>query len=100
MVLIKLYISNKIGNLGYWVRKSALAQGICTKTARQAIVYAFENLSFERIEIHVHPENQASNTVALRLGGLYEGVFRNKLWFKGCSVSAKCYYVVPSDYKT
>lgn len=91
---------HKIGNLGYWVRKSALGQGVCTQAAHQAIVYAFENLSFRRIEIHVHPENEASNAVATRLGGLYEGLFRNKLYFNGESVSAKCYSVIPSDYET
>jgi RimJ/RimL family protein N-acetyltransferase len=90
---------HKIGNLGYWVRKSAINQGVCVSAARQAIAFAFEHLGFERIEVHVQVENHASNAVASKLGGLYEGVFRNKLVFQGVSLPAKCYSIVRSDYQ-
>lgn len=89
---------HKVGNLGYWVRKSAINQGVCTSAARQTVLFAFENLDFKRIEIHVQVENSASNAVASRLGGHYEGTFRNKLIFNGKSVPAKCYSIIPSDY--
>lgn len=90
---------HKIGNLGYWVRNTANNQGLCSSAARQAIAFAFEHLGFERIEVHVQVENHASNAVASKLGGLYEGVFRNKLVFHGVSVPAKCYSIIPSDYQ-
>lgn len=90
---------HKIGNLGYWVRKSAINRGICTKAARLAVKYAFTELEIQRIEVHVHTENIASNAVASKLGGVYEGVFRNKLFFNGHSVPAKCYSVIPCDYE-
>ena len=91
---------HKIGNIGYWVRKSAINKGVCTKAARLVVKYAFTELGFQRIEVHVHEENIASNSVASKLGGEYEGVFRNKLFFNGKSVPAKCYSVIPSDYET
>jgi len=90
---------HRVGNLGYWIRESAMNQGVCTRAARLAIEYAFCELDFQRIEIHVHPDNVASNAVAAKLGGVYEGVFRNKIVFEGASVPAKCYSVVPSDYQ-
>jgi len=62
--------------------------------------YAFAELGFQRIEVHVHTKNVASNVVASKLGGEYEGIFRNKLLFRGKSVPAKCYSVIPSDYET
>ena len=91
---------HKIGNLGYWVRKSAINQGVCTSAARQAVSFAFENLGFQRIEIHVQVDNDASNAAASKLGGLYEGTFRNKLIFDGKSLPAKCYAIIPADYQT
>ncbi|MCB1687197.1 MAG: GNAT family N-acetyltransferase [Halioglobus sp.] len=89
---------HKVGNLGYWVRKSAINQGVCTSAARQAVVYAFQHLDFKRIEIHIQAGNHASNAVATRLGAQYEGTFRNKLLFRGKSVPAMCYSIIPSDY--
>lgn len=89
---------HKVANLGYWVRKSAIGKGVCTNATRQVIQYAFEHLDLKRIEIHALPENQASNAVALKVGGVYEGRFRNKLINQGQSLAANCYSVVPSDY--
>ena len=89
---------HKIGNLGYWVRHSALNKGVCTKASRLAVEYAFNVLGFQRIEIHLHPENKASDAVALKLGGKFEGVLRNKIIHQGQSVAAKCYSIIPRDY--
>lgn len=89
---------HRIGNLGYWVRASEINKGVCTRAARLAVEYAFAELGFQRIEVHVHVDNAASNEVASRLGGEYEGIFRNKLLFDGVSVPAKCYSIIPSDY--
>ncbi len=91
---------HKIGNIGYWVRKTALNKGVCTKAVLLVAKYAFSELGFQRLEVHVHTENIASNSVASKLGGVYEGVFRNKLIFKGESVPAKCYSIIPGDYET
>jgi len=96
----QVVLQHKVGNLGYWVRKSAISQGVCTRASRLAIQFAFSELGFNRIEIHVHPENYASNIVASRLGGQYEGVFRNKIVHAGISCPAKCYSVIPADYET
>lgn len=87
---------HKIANLGYWIRQSAVGKGVCSKACVLAIKYAFSNLDICRIEIHVHPDNIASNTVASKLG-VYEGTLRNKLILFGESVPAKCYSVIPSD---
>jgi hypothetical protein len=36
--------------------------------------------------------------VAAKLGGVYEGTFRNKLINSGKSLPAKCYSIIPADY--
>jgi len=96
----QVVLQHKVGNLGYWVRKSALKQGVCTQAARQVAAFAFDKLDFKRLEIHILTDNNASNAVASKLGGEYEGVFRNKLLFNDKSLPAKCYSIVPDDYET
>lgn len=89
---------HRVGNFGYWVRKTALNQGVCTAASRLAIRFAFEELGFQRLEVQVPIDNHASNAVAAKLGGVYEGIFRNKLILKGLSSPAMCYSIIPSDY--
>ena len=89
---------HQVGNLGYWIRASALNKGYCTQAAKLAIKYAFSELDFKRIEIHVLTENKESNAVALNLGGTFEGTVRNKLMHNGTSMPANCYSVIPDDY--
>ncbi len=89
---------HKVGNLGYWVRRAVLNQGVCTAASKLAIQFAFERLGFQRLEIQVPIDNHPSNVVASKLGGVYEGIFRNKLILNGLSSPAKCYSVIPGDY--
>ncbi len=88
----------KCGSLGYWVRKSACNKGVCEIAARLAVVTAFKELDLQRIEVFVHPENHASNAVAAKLGGAFEGTQRNKIIFFGELIDANCYSIVPADY--
>jgi len=87
-----------IGNLGFWVKASALNKGCCTQAAKLATEYAFKELGFNRIEIHVLTENKSSIAVAENLGGVFEGAFRNKIIFNGVPSPANCYSIIPSDY--
>ena len=88
---------HRCGNLGYWVTKSALGQGVCVAAIKQLLQYAFIDLGLQRIEIHVLEENYASNRVAEKLNATFEGIQRNKLFFKGKPYSAKCYSLIPAD---
>jgi len=88
---------HKIGNLGYWIRKTALNQGVCTEAARKSIEYGFNQLQLQRIEICALEANIASIAIAEKLGATYEGVLRNKLFHAGKSHPAKCYSLIPSD---
>ena len=90
---------HKIGNLGYWIRQSALNQGVCTTAASMAIEYGFNQLQLQRIEIYVLEDNASSNAVAEKLGSTYEGILRNKLFHNGKSCPAKCYSVIPNDLR-
>lgn len=89
----------KSGDLGYWVRKTALGKGVAKKASRLVTKYAFDELGFQRIEVCVLPENTHSIAVAESLGGTFEGTFRNKLIHDGVSKSAKCFSIIPEDFQ-
>lgn len=88
---------HKTGNMGYWVRKSALNQGVCTEACRLVANFAFSHLGFHRLEIFILPDNHASVAVAEKLGAVFEGVQRNKLFFNGKIHDANSYSLIPGD---
>lgn len=89
---------HRIANLGYWVRRSALGQGVTLKAAQRAIQFAFSEMNIHRIEVIVLPNNIASLAIAHKLGGKHEGTLRNKLHLHGQSYDAECFSIIPSDY--
>jgi len=93
--IVDLY---KTGNLGYWVRKSAINSGACSQAVRAFSELALTELGLQRIEITIHPDNHASSAVAEKIGAVYEGTFRNKIVLNGLPAPAKCYSLIPSDY--
>jgi len=89
---------NRIGDLGFWLRKRALGQGHCTKATKLAIEYGFQQFGFERIEMRILPDNAASNAVAFRLGASFDGLQADKIIHKGEAKMANCYsFAAPSS---
>lgn len=82
------------GNLGYWVRKSVLGQGIAVKASQLAAQYAFEELKLNRLEIVLQPMNKASQRVAEKLGAQKEGLLRKRLMVNGEAKDAWLYSLV------
>lgn len=91
---------HKTGNLGYWIRKSSINQGACRVAAQLAVDFAFNELGFHRIEIQVLPDNTPSIKVAENIGGVYEGLLRNKLYVGGKPCPAQSYSIIPEDRKS
>lgn len=87
-----------VGNLGYWVRSSETSQGVCSRASRQAVHFAFTELGFTRLEIHVLVDNIASAKVAEKIGARYEGTLRNKIRFNGVALPARAFSIIPADY--
>lgn len=88
---------HKTGNLGYWVRSVYCGRGVASTAARYMLQYAFTELDFRRIEVVMLPDNHASIAVAEKLGGVFEGLQRNKVIHHGQSVAALCYSIIPED---
>lgn len=89
--------SNRLANMGYWVRTSAARRGVATEAARMVAAFGFRELGLSRVEIAAMPANTASCRVAERVGARFEALARNRLVMHGKAWDAALYSLVPGD---
>ena len=86
-----------MANLGYWVRTSAVGNGVASTGARLVAQFGFEQLGLHRIEILAAVPNVASQRVAEKAGAVREGVLRRRLFIHGQSHDAVLFSLVRED---
>lgn len=64
----------KTANLGYWIRSSAMGQGIAVKAVARLSAWGFKNTDLMRLEIKCAAENVRSQRVAEKSGAVREGI--------------------------
>src|SRR5258708_15556847 len=62
--------------IGYWLRTSAEGHGYMQEGVKLLTVLAFETLQAQRVQIRMDPRNARSQSVAARLGYVFEGTLR------------------------
>jgi RimJ/RimL family protein N-acetyltransferase len=67
--------------IGYWIHKDYINQGLVTESTAALVKVAFEVLLVHRLEIHCDPGNHASATIPRKLGFTHEGTLRAKTRF-------------------
>jgi RimJ/RimL family protein N-acetyltransferase len=67
--------------IGYWIHKEHINQGLVTESTAALIKVAFELIQVHRIEIHCDPGNFASAAIPRKLGFTHEGTLRAKTCF-------------------
>ena len=67
--------------IGYWIHKDYINQGLVTESTAALVRVAFELLHVHRIEIHCDPANLASASIPRKLGFTHEGTLRAKTPF-------------------
>ena len=67
--------------IGYWIHKDHVNQGLITESTAALIKVAFEVIQVHRIEIHCDPANLASASIPRKLGFTHEGTLRAKTRF-------------------
>jgi RimJ/RimL family protein N-acetyltransferase len=67
--------------IGYWIHKDYVNQGLVTESTAALIKVAFELIHVRRIEIHCDPGNVASAAIPRKLGFVHEGTLRAKTRF-------------------
>jgi RimJ/RimL family protein N-acetyltransferase len=64
--------------IGYWLHKDFINQGLVTESTAALIKVAFELVHVHRLEIHCDPGNFASAAIPRKLGFTHEGTLRAK----------------------
>jgi ribosomal-protein-serine acetyltransferase len=92
--------SNRLANIGYWVRTSSTRSGTATAAVRLAACHAFRELGLGRLEIACMPENLPSRRVAEKVGAKFETMARNRIVMHGRPYDAALYSLAPGDLDT
>jgi RimJ/RimL family protein N-acetyltransferase len=68
-----------VREIGYWIHKEQVRQGLATEAAAALTKVAFEIDKVDRVEIHCDPNNVASIAVPRKLGYTHEATLRKRL---------------------
>ena len=85
-------------NLGYWVRTSAVGQGLGAAMARRVARFGVEEIKLNRLEIITALGNKASQRVAEKAGATREGVLRNRLILHENVIDAAIFSLTAQDF--
>lgn len=77
--IVRIDDKAKVGEIGYWLAKSAQGKGYMTKAVMLLEKAAFDN-GFNRMEIRNDTQNKKSGNVAKRAGYHLDGVLRQDKW--------------------
>jgi ribosomal-protein-serine acetyltransferase len=89
--------TNRLANVGYWVRTARTRQGIAVRAVLLAARFAFERQGLTRLEIACIPTNTASRRVAEKAGARLEAIARNRIVMHGKAYDAALYSLLPTD---
>jgi RimJ/RimL family protein N-acetyltransferase len=84
--------------IGYWIHKDYINQGLVTESTAALIKVAFELMLIHRIEIHCDPENFASAAIPRKLGFTHEGTLRAKTRFLDDWSDSMIWGLLEADY--
>ena len=84
--------------IGYWIHKDYIHQGLVTESTAALVKVAFEVLHVHRLEIHCDPQNFASAAVPRKLGFIHEGTLRAKTRFLDRWSDTMVWGLLDTDY--
>lgn len=86
--------------IGYWIHKNFINQGLVTESTAALTKVAFEICRVHRVEIHCDPGNFASAAVPRKLGYAHEGTLRQKTPFLDRWSDSMVWGLLKSEYPT
>jgi RimJ/RimL family protein N-acetyltransferase len=90
---------HRLGNVGYFVRTGERGRGRAVALSRLLVLFGFEDLRLQRLEILVEPANLASQRVAEKLGAVREGTLRHRLLIHGEPRDAIMFSLLPGTVR-
>jgi RimJ/RimL family protein N-acetyltransferase len=95
-------LHNRLGEkqleIGYWIHKDYINQGLVSESTAALVKVAFELLHAHRIEIHCDPANRASARIPQKLGFTHEGTLRAKTPFLDGWSDSMIWGLLESEY--
>jgi ribosomal-protein-serine acetyltransferase len=88
----------RLANLGYWVRTSAIGCGVASRAVRLVAQFGIKKIGLLRAEIVVAGGNAASLRVAEKAGAQREGILRNRLVVREKVLDAVMHSLIPGDF--
>jgi ribosomal-protein-alanine N-acetyltransferase len=67
----------RVGEVGYWMRRDVRGRGLATRAVRLASRWALGELGCERLQLRADEQNVPSQRVAVKAGFTREGVLRS-----------------------
>jgi len=71
---------NRSASIGYWLSEHLQGKGIMTRSCREAIEFAFNEMGLNRIEIRCAVQNVRSRAIPERMHFTNEGTVRDAEW--------------------
>jgi ribosomal-protein-serine acetyltransferase len=90
--------ADRMANLGYWVRTSAMGNGVATRAVQLVAQFAFSHTNLERLEIVCEVDNEASQRVAKKAGAVREGILRGRIFLHGYPHDAVLFSILRSEW--
>ena len=84
--------------IGYWLHKDFINQGLVTESAAALTKVAFELYHVERMEIHCSVENLASAAVPRKLGYVHEATRRRLSYAHGKTTDSMIWTLFADEY--
>jgi RimJ/RimL family protein N-acetyltransferase len=84
--------------IGYWIHKDFINQGLVTESTAALVKVAFEIVHVHRLEIHCDPGNLASAAIPRKLGFTHEGTLRAKTRFLDRWSDSMVWGLLDTDY--
>ncbi len=76
---ISIDLTEKIGELGFWIGKPYWNKGYCTEAAKEVLMYSFNDIGLKSIHAFHFGRNPASGRVLQKIGMQYEDSFPNAI---------------------
>lgn len=89
----------RVGEIGYWVRSDATADGIATEATARMVELGFSELGFHKITLRIAVGNRGSERVAEKLGFVREGILREELRINDTWVDHGLFSLLESEFR-
>ncbi|GIU91483.1 MAG: N-acetyltransferase [Acidimicrobiia bacterium] len=90
--------TQRVGEIGYWVRSDATSGGIATEAAEALLDQGFGVMRLHKITLRIAVGNRASERVAEKLGFVKEGILRQELQINGRWVDHTLYSLLEHEH--